>query len=152
MRPAETAIRPLVLLLAVAACATTGQLTGDPADYGSPDPEMAVSRFLDGVQSRDYQAMGRQFGTREGPAEARLGVSEVEQRMIVLAGILRHDSYSLERADLAQLGPDRARFLATLTGTRYGRVELPVIAVSAGDERWFVERIETDALDRSRRR
>ena len=110
---------------------------------------MAIRRFLNGVGSSDYMAMGRQFGTRQGPAEARMGTTELEQRMIVLAGLLKYQDYSLRREDLAQLGPHRTRYVATLTGTREGRVDLPVVAAQAEDGRWYVERIQVDPLTRA---
>lgn len=153
------AIRPrrlaAVLLAAVsfplAGCASSsGGLSGDPADYGSPTAEVAVSRFLDAARQQDYQAMSRQFGTREGPAEARLGVAEVEQRMMVLGGLLRHDGFRMERRDLARIGPRRARFVATLSGTRNGTVQVPVVAVETPEGRWFVERLVMDPLTRGR--
>lgn len=150
MTPRTGGVFVLLLLLGVTSCASTGHsLSGDPANYGSPTAEMTVRRFLNGVDSRDYMAMGRQFGTREGPAEARMGTTELEQRMVVLAGLLRHDDYSLRREDLAQLGPHRSRFVATLTGTREGEVDLPVITAQTERGQWYVERIEVDALTRA---
>lgn len=149
-------LRLATVLLAAAAvplagCASsTGGLSGDPADYGSPTAEVAVTRFLEAAGQKDFQAMSRQFGTREGPAEETMGVSEVEQRMMVLGGLLGHDSFELERRDLAQVGPHRTRFVATMRGTRNGTVQLPVIAVQTVEGRWFVERLVMDALTRER--
>lgn len=148
--PRTGAASALFLLLVLSSCASTGHsLSGDPANYGSPTAEMAIRRFLNGVGSSDYMAMGRQFGTRQGPAEARMGTTELEQRMIVLAGLLKYEDYSLRREDLAQLGPHRTRYVATLTGTREGQVDLPVVAAQAEDGRWYVERIQVDALTRA---
>ena len=130
-------------------CASsTGGLSGDPADYGGPTAEVTVTRFLEAAGREDYQAMSRQFGTREGPAERRLGIAEVEQRMMVLGGLLAHEGFGLERRDLARIGPGRARFVATLRGTQDGTVQVPVVAVQAADGRWFVERLVMDALTR----
>lgn len=139
----------VVGFLALGGCASsTGGLSSDPGAYGSPQAEMAVRRFLEAAAEEDYVAMGQQFGTRNGPAEKRMGITEVEQRMMVLSGMLKHDDYTLREADLAQIGPDRTRFVATLTGTRNGRVAVPVIAVHTGDDRWFVEQIDVEPLTR----
>lgn len=153
--PGSTQLRRLVGvvlaagLASLSGCASsTGGLSGDPADYGSPSAEVAVTRFLEAADQEDYQAMSRQFGTREGPAEARLGVAEVEQRMMVLGGLLGHDELGLERQDLARTGPHRVRYVATMQGTRNGTVELPVVAVQAREGRWFVEQLEMDPLTR----
>ncbi len=135
--------------LPLAGCASsTGGLSDDQADYGSPTAEVAVDRFLEAAGQKDYQAMRRQFGTRQGPAEADLGVNEVEQRMMVLGGLLEHDSFEIQRRDLARIGPHRARYVATVRGTRNGTVQVPVIAVQTADGRWFVERLVMDALTR----
>lgn len=155
-RPARAvpATRTLALLttlalLAVAGCASGGRgLSGDPASYGAGSARGAAVAFLDAADRRDYTMMGRLFGTREGPAERSLGLGEVEQRMIVLAGLLGHEEASLRREDLAQLGPNRARFVADLTGTRNGRVSVPVVTVTTAGGRWYVERIGVDALSR----
>lgn len=141
---AGLALSPLLV-----GCASSGRgLSGDPSSYGASSARGAVEAFLEAARHREYTVMGRHFGTREGPAEARLGLGEVEQRMIVLAGLLRHDDASVRREDLAGLGEHRGRFLATLTGTRHGRVSVPVVTVTTPRGRWFVERIDVDALGR----
>lgn len=146
--------QPLTVLLLLFAsvgvlsgCASSsGGLSGDPADYGAPTAEAAVREFLDAARQQDYRGMAQQFGDTDGPAEEQLGVVEVEQRMMVLAGLLGHDSYQLERRDLAQVGPDRARYVATMRGTRRGTVDVPVIAAEASEGRWFVEQVVMDRL------
>lgn len=153
IRPPHVHRLGLVLLtgavFALAGCASSsGGLSGDPADYGSPTAEMTVTRFLDAARQEDFQGMSRQFGTRQGPAEGEMGISQVEQRMIVLGGLLGHDGFELERRDLARIGSNRARFVATMRGTRNGTVEVPVIAVQAVDGRWYVERLVMDSLSR----
>lgn len=151
-----TRIRAAALAAAaavLAACASSGggDLAGDPAEYGSPDPRMAIERFLQGAAEKDYQTMGQQFGTPAGPAEERFGITEVEQRMMFLAGLLRHRDYELREADLARTGPGRTRFVVTLIrGEERDRVDVPVVAAVTDDDRWFVERIDTDPLTRDR--
>lgn len=110
---------------------------------------MAVRGFLDDANADDYGGMSDLFGTDEGPAVERFGVTDVEQRMIFLAGILKHDSYELQQANLAQLGPDRIRWEARMSGTRKGGVVVPIITVPDADGRWYVERLNLDALTAS---
>jgi hypothetical protein len=114
--------------------------------YGAATAELAVRGFLDGAQTADYQRMGALFGTASGPAVERFGVSDVEQRMIFLSQLLRHTSYELRQANLAQLGPRRVRYVATMKGTRKGDVEVPVVTVPDGAGRWFVEQLDVDRL------
>lgn len=141
----------LVLLLLVAVglsgCASGG-LTAEPSSYGSSNPRTAVERFLQAANRQDYVAMGQQFGTRKGPAEERLGADDLEKRMIVLAKFLRHDGYELRRDRGRRTEPYRARFVATMTGTRSGQVAVPIIAVEDKKGRWFVEQIEMEPLTR----
>ena len=134
--------------LAAAACGGGGggQLTASPSEYGAPTAEQAVRSFLDAAGQEEYPVMGRVFGTRQGPAEARLGVTNVEQRMIVLSGLLQHDSYTLRPSTLTEPEPHSRRFNATITGTRQGEVTVPIFAVRSENGRWFVERLDTAPL------
>lgn len=135
----------------VAGCASSGDgLSGEAAEYGSPDARMAIERFLAGVAEDDYQTMGRQFGTPDGPAEERLGINEVEQRMMYLSGVLEHREYDLREADLARTGPRRTRYVVTLVREQEGRVDVPFVTAVSDEERWFVEQIDLDPLTRDR--
>lgn len=133
----------LASLVAVG-CASSGG-AGDTV-YGAPTSEMAVIGFFEGANADDYGRMSDLFGTADGPAVRRFGVTDIEQRMIVLAGLLKHEAFELTQANLAQLGPDRIRWAARMRGTRKGSVLVPVITVPDRDGRWFVERINVDAL------
>lgn len=144
--PAAAALLLSAALVAVAACGGRGGLTQQPTAYGAPTAEQALRTFLNAAAKEQYPTMGRVFGTRQGPAESRLGVTNVEQRMVVLAGLLQYDSYSLEPSALTQPEPYQRRFNARLTGTRQGEVTVPVFVVRAESGRWFVERIDTDPL------
>lgn len=134
------------ITLSAAGCGGGQELTQSPAEYGAPTAEQALRTFLEAASQEEYPAMGRVFGTRDGPAESRLGVTNVEQRMVVLAGLLQFDSYSLQPSSLTEPEQFRRRFNASLTGTRQGSVTVPMFVVRAEGGRWFVERIETDPL------
>ena len=114
--------------------------------YGAGTAEEAVRGFLDAAQAQEYSRMRRLFGTREGPAEDRLGVQEVEQRMVVLSGMLLHQSYSLRPLELGYMAEDQRGFVATIIGTRYGNANVPITTVRATAGRWYVEQLGVDAL------
>ena len=135
----------LVTALVAGGCAS-GSTTAGGAEYGSATSEIAIREFLDGARVKDYGRMMRVFGTSSGPAVDRHGVTDVERRMIVLAGLLQHQSYELRQADLAQLGPDRVRWEVSLAGTRRGTVVVPVVTVPDRSGRWYVEVLNLDAL------
>jgi hypothetical protein len=110
---------------------------------------MAVRGFLDGANVENFEQMSDLFGTEDGPAVERFGVTDVEQRMIVISKLVKHESYSLGQANLAQLGPDRIRWEARMEGTRKGTVVVPIITVPDRSGRWFVERLNLESLSAS---
>lgn len=139
--PATTA-----LLFLLAGCASGGGLSADPSSYGAASADIAVRSFLDAVAEEDYVRMGQLFGTRQGPAEEKWGVTEVEQRMVVMAKFLDHSDYRLRRRDLPGTGAHQARFMVRMEGTRQGTVSVPVVAVQAESKRWFVQQVDMKTL------
>ena len=87
--PGRVSRRLLALTLAVAAASacSTKSATQTGATYGASTSEMAVRGFLDSANVDDYQRMSGLFGTDKGPAVERFGVTDIEQRMMFLAGI-----------------------------------------------------------------
>lgn len=135
--------------LLLAGCASSGAVLSAPRSrYGSPTPEQAVRTFLDAASSKDYERMGEQFGTRNGPAELDFGAKDIQQRMVVLAAFLVHSDYSVEAASQSLLKPYERRFAVHLKGTSRGAVTIPFITVTTKDNRWYVERINLDPLTR----
>jgi len=139
---------PLLLMASAAltACASSGPQASPGSPSGAVSSEAAVRGFLDAANAEDYPRMGRLFGTERGPAIDELGIEEVEARMIVLSKLLRNDGYALRQANLEMLGPDRVRWEAALTGSRKGNVVVPVITVPSKNGRWYVERLNVDAV------
>jgi hypothetical protein len=107
---------------------------------------MAVRSFMDAANVEDFTTMSNLFGTADGPAVNEYGVADVEARMIFLSRLLKHASYTLDQVNLAMLGPDRIRYEVRMTGTRKGDVVVPTIVVPDESGRWFVERLNVDAL------
>jgi len=107
---------------------------------------MAVRGFLDAANAEDFNRMIYLFGTEDGLAVDEFGIQDVEARMIFLSQLLKHDSYTLSQVNLAMLGPDRVRYEVRMSGTRKGSVIVPVIAVPDNSGRWYVERLNVDAL------
>jgi len=135
-----------VLALVFSGCASAGGDVLVDSTYGAASAENAVRRFLDAAQEQEFSRMRELFGTREGPAERKWGVQDVEQRMIVLSGMLLHQSYSLRPLELGYLGENQRSFVAMIVGTRYGTVSLPITTIQAKSGRWFVEQLGVDSL------
>ncbi len=140
------------LLLAVGLSGCSSKSSPAPAAYttanayGAGTAEDAIRSFLDAAAAQEYSRMRRLFGTKDGPAEESWGVQEVEQRMVVLSGMLLHQSYSLRPLELGYIREDQKGFVATIIGTRYGNVNVPITAVRTMAGRWFVEQLGMDSL------
>ena len=130
--------------LTVLGCASGGTQLYEDSAYGADSPEAAVTRFLEAANQSEYRVMANLFGTGSGPAERKWGRAEVEQRMFILAALLRHRSHELRRLNLTE-GPDRIRVFADLVGTSRGDVTVPFITV-AFKNRWLIEQIVTETL------
>lgn len=110
--------------------------------FGAATPEGAIREFFSAMREGDYEAMGRFFGTASGPAEHRLGPSQVTQRMTILAQLLSHTGMAVQKADSVAADGDRRTYPVELEGTSVGDVTVPIRTVRAETGRWFVERIE----------
>jgi len=147
---ARTGLAAAIVISAATLTACSAKSVGPSGGaYGASTSELAVRGFLDGANSDDYTQMSDLFGTDRGPAVKEFGGTDIERRMMFLAGILKHGGYELQQANLAQLGPDRVRWEARMTGTRKGTVVVPVVTVPDKSGRWFVESLNLDALTAS---
>jgi len=149
----------LLALTSAQACST--RVVVDPAT--AVGPQLSVERFLQAANTRDLDAMGRLFGTHEGPlgdtgstfgcafkkigswfgGEACLDRRDVELRMDAIASILRHRDYAVT-AQQRVAGRTHAttRLLVDLTldgGTVKG---VPFLVVHGSDGRWLVQEID----------
>lgn len=146
--PAGGVLGAVVLACMSGACASA-PVSSRQSGWGAPSSRAAVDLFLDAANREDYEAMWKVFGTKDGPAADRFGIPEVEQRMIFLSALLKHSGREMRQADLASAGPGRTRWLVRLEGTRKGDVTVPVITVPGPEGRWYVERLNVDALTSS---
>ena len=158
-------VLPRILLTAVAGCGGASMQAG-PAPPG--DAAGAVEVFLEAAARRDHAAMARLFGTADGPIGDRGGTlgcalrkagswirlgarclerGEVELRMDVIAGILRHESYSV-RLGGAVPGRGRAamRVDVELEQGARGAVEVPFVVIRTGGGAWLVEQVGLDRI------
>lgn len=162
---------PAVSVVAVAGCAGAATAAGPAPPAGSAEaagPADVVEVFLEAAGRRDHAAMARVFGTGDGPIGDRGGTlgcalrkvgswirlgarcleqGEVELRMDVIAGILRHESYRV-RLGGAVAGRGRAavRVDVELVRTARGAVEVPFVVIRTGDGAWLVEQVGLDRV------
>lgn len=167
--PAGRIARFLVLarLLPVAVAGCTGAAT-EAGPTPPAEPADAVELFLEAAGRRDHAAMARLFGTGDGPIGDRGGTlgcalrkagswirlgarcleqGEIELRMDVIAGILRHESYRV-RLGGAVAGRGRAAIRVDVELEREGRgaVEVPFVVIRTGNGAWLVEQVGLDRV------
>jgi hypothetical protein len=139
-RPVGFAIGALLL---VSACSST--LPRDPA----VPPTLTIERFLRAANENDLDTMISLFGTREGSVRDDWGKEHSDQRMFLLASVLRHTDYTIGPE---QIVPGRraeaAQFTVRLVTARDGTLQVPMTLVWAKGGQWLVENIPVDRITR----
>jgi len=129
--------------------------------------QLSVERFLQAANARDFQAMGRLFGTADGPAmetgstfgcffkkigswfggSACTKKVDVELRMDAIAQILRHEDYRILREEsvAGRTSPAR-RVYVDLTIDGRAVNGMPFIVVQTGEGRWLVEQVPLERI------
>ena len=157
---------PATMTATVAGCGGAGTAAGvgpGPPPGASTEAARVIGEFLDAANQRDHTTMARLFGTGDGPIGDRGGTlgcavrklgswiglgercldeREVEQRLDLMAAVLKHESY-LVRTEEAVVGRGRPA-----TGVRVemdvgarGMVEVPFVVILTADGRWLVEEV-----------
>lgn len=162
-RSLARSLAPAALLLVLVACGGSGSpgVTG-PAGQ----PSATVERFLDAVADDDLEAMGRIFGTADGPYAERssgfgcamrwLGsfflissrcpdAQEVELRMDALARVLENDGYEVTGEGRVAGREDPTRRV-DVTMVRGGETveDVPFVTVQSGDGVWYVLEVDVE--------
>lgn len=135
----------LLVTLLGAGCVTQQARTMEQAAAGLT-PALVVERFLRAVNANELMTMARLFGTREGSVLHRDPRRQVERRMFVLASVLRHDDYTLERKRIA---PGRlGNAVTVVVRMRFGERETPVpfTVVRSADDAWLIERVDIERI------
>ena len=147
MKPFRQTTALAVTFLA-AACSSGGG--GVPA-VGSPGPALVVERFLQAANANDLATMTQLFGTRDRTIDELDGRQKAEQRMYVLATLLRHDDYRILGQEAV---PGRLRNATELqVRLRQGNREVvvPYVVVRKENGGWIIERIDIEQLTQTER-
>lgn len=149
-------------LLAAACASTSGSGTAAPVAA-----QLSVERFLQAANQRDVEAMGRLFGTVDGPVldtgstfscffkkigswfggTACTKRVDVELRMDAIASIVRHDDYRIvrEEAVAGRTSPARRVLVDFRIGQR-NVTAAPFIVVQTREGRWLVEQVPLEQI------
>ncbi len=141
--PCRCALKHTTLVVAVLTLVGCSHQAPAPSD-----PTRVVRAFMDAVKAGDLEAMGRNWGTSDGPAPNRMEIDVLGKRLQVMHAYLEHESYEV-------VGLDQ---LATSGGRRTVRVRLrrrgctpvvPFIVIPYRDG-WLVEDIDLTAANPTR--
>ena len=138
--------RVVVLALLLFGCASrTG---GGIGDLPGPEPASVVEQFLLAANANDWQMMGNLFGNEAGPIIGRDPRREVEQRMFIMASILRHDARELQSEGMVAGRVGEAR--RVVMGMQFGqrRIAVPFVLVRSRRGTWLIEQIDLEAITR----
>jgi len=146
-----TSVLILGVLTLLPACATqpAPATAASQAPQAVVAPTMTIERFLRAVNQQDLLTMARLFGTREGPVTQTWSGKEVDERMRLLANVLRHSDYAIGREDIV---PGRRGEATQFTvNIKVGERIIPVpfiLVRSARVPEWLIENIAIDRLTR----
>ena len=135
----------LVLVLLAAACGGAPERSRTPASE-SPGPALVVERFLRAANANDLATMTRLFGSHRQTIVELEGQTRAEERMYVLASLLRHDDWSIQGQNRV---PGRLMDATELrVRLRQGDegIVVPFLVVRRRDGGWIIERIDLQPL------
>ena len=130
----------LIGFLLLAACTTRTTVTPAPtttrggAAQGGVRP--ALDAFLAAIRSKDLQALGANWGDKDGPIRdsKRLSREELETREILLTCYFAHDSYTV-LDDQPVAGGERKMTVRLTKGTLSRTTDF---LLASAPERWYV--------------
>lgn len=146
-----SAARPAGLLLAVLLMAPACATSSAPAPGPEPDfaAAMTVERFLRAVNQNDLDTMAALFGTRDGSITRTWSQREQDERMFLLASLLRHSDYAVVGEQIVPGRRDEATQLNVRVNVASGPVQVPFTMVRARGQ-WLVEQVGIENVTRGR--
>ena len=128
----------LIGFLLLAACATRSTVI--PATTGTAAPpngaRPALDAFLAAIRSKDLQALGANWGDKDGPIRdsKRISLDELEKRELLLMCYFSHDSYTV-LDDQAAAGGERKLTVRLTKGTLSRTTDF---LLASAPQRWYV--------------
>lgn len=139
-------LRLVLLAVLITGCAGRAQ---EPAG-GMPgvEPTLVVERFLRAANVNDWETMANLFGNREGSILRRDPRSEVEQRMFIIASILRHKDFELQSESMVPGRVGEAVRVVTRLEFDERSVPVPFVLVRSRNGAWLIEMVDLEAVTR----
>lgn len=146
----QAGYRWLCMVLAAASLAScTSRTVVQPTDNALA-PAMVVERFLRAANSNDLDTMGRLFGTRDGPWAPTVSRKEADDRLFVIASVLRHTDYQVVGEQIVPGRRDEATQLVVRLIQGQQRYDVPFTLVRSKKDGWLVEVVPLDLLTNRR--
>lgn len=144
----KTTFRTLMLALALTGVVSCGGGAQHAPAMQSTGPALVVERFLQAANAGDLETMTQLFGTPEKTIVQLDGRSKAQQRMHVLASLLRHDDYQIlgQRAVPGRLREATELQVQLHVGGRL--VVVPHLVVRKKSGGWIVENIGLEEVTR----
>lgn len=145
--------RPAGLLLGVvllSACAGSGPRDAAPGSDSGLAPTMIVERFLRAANQNDLDTMATLFGTSDGPISRTWSRQESDERMFLLASLLRHTDYSIAGERIVPGRRDEATHIDVRLAVSTGTVQVPFTLVRSRNRQWLIENIGIERVTHPR--
>lgn len=144
---ARSAALLLGVLVLASACARTAVQAPEPAFAAA----MTVERFLRAANQNDLDTMAQLFGTRDGPVARTWSRREQDERMFLLASLLRHSDYTITGEQIVPGRREEATQLNVRMVVSQGPVQVPFTLVRSRNQ-WLVENVDIESITRGRSR
>ena len=136
------------ILVLAAACSSRGGSSPTPASQ-SPGPALVVERFLAAANANELETMTQLFGTSDRTIVELEGRTRAEERMYVLASLLRHNDWTIRGQRTVPGRITDATELVVELQKPERAVTVPILVVRRERGGWIIERIDVEELTRS---
>lgn len=134
----------LILVTLVAACTSRSSSLTPAAE--SPGPALVVERFLTAANANDLETMTELFGTAGKTIVELEGRTRAEERMYVLASLLRHQDWAIRGQRTVPGRMMDATVLLVEIQKQQRSPVVPFVVVRRDSGGWIIERIEVEQL------
>jgi hypothetical protein len=127
----------LIGFLLLAACSTrTTELPSTRPTPASTGARPALDAFLGAIRSKDLQALGANWGDKDGPIRdsKRISRDDLEKRELLLMCYFNHDSFTVLN-DEAAAGGERKMTVRLTKGTLSRTTDF---LLTSAPDRWYV--------------
>ena len=132
----------LAVLVLFSACA------GAPPRDPRVPATLTIERFLTAANQNDLDTMITLFGTRNGSVRSTWSKQEADQRMFLLASVLRHSDYSIGPEQIVPGRREEATQFVVRLVMANRTVQVPFQLVWTRNGQWLIENIPVDRITR----